>query len=91
MIDRYLLKKYPYIYAWAKHIGSSHHAIGHTLWEAEEDHAPPIAIYKDPTTSQWITIENLVSPATIDKLHTIVAELDLDTVTKVGQHEEESE
>lgn len=56
------VKKYPYVYAWGRLMGSFHYYIEQQLEAAVKDKAPENAIYKKDDGT-WATTEGLIKSA----------------------------
>lgn len=73
MIQKDLVKKFPYILAWGRLMGSSDHRISTSLLSAEASNAPTDATYvKDMSattgTGRWSTVDGIVNPNTLAHL-----------------------
>lgn len=75
-----LRKKYPYIVAWGKMIGSMDYYINDMVRQAEKDGAPEDATYvknvtSDNATGKWSTMDGVVNANTRIYLEEVVEKL----------------
>lgn len=61
------MKKYTFIKAWGRMLGSSDHYINNEREQAEMDGAPTNAIYRD-SDGNWHTTDNIESIETLKRL-----------------------
>lgn len=75
-----LKKKYPYIVAWGKMMGSMNYYIEDMLRQAERDGAPEDATYlkninSDNATGKWSTMDGVVNPNSRLFLESVAAKI----------------